>query len=221
MKKIILLITLMLTLIGCGKEEFEGKWISKNWKENPEWITITKNEKDEYLLKILRDSSYSRSEGDSFSATKKNDILKVGIIYEGFGTIIIDGIIDKSNNELILERERYVKVNKKFYREMDSHVKKLKSEIIGSWIEKKEMKEDWWVVETEGPEVYKWEITSAPKKNMVNIKRIDIKNKNEKEEPIKVSGGIFSITPQGEIEITEGFFRSYNVEDIKKFQKIK
>ena len=221
MKKIILLITLMLAFIGCGKEEFEGKWISKNWKENPEWITITKNEKDEYLLKIPTDSSYSRSEGDSFSATKKNDILKINIISENFG-IIMDVIIDKSNNDLILDKERYVKIDKEFHRKMESHVKKLKSEIIGSWIEKKEMEEDWWVFVTEGPEVYKWEITSTPKPNMINIKRTDIKNKSEKEDPIKVSEGVFSINPQGKIEeTTEDFLGNYNVEDIKNFQKIK
>ena len=210
MKKIILLITLMLTFIGCGKEEFEGKWVSKNWKENSKWIIITKNEKDEYLLKVPN--------RESFSAIKKNDILKINIISENFG-IIMDVIIDKSNNDLILDRKRYVKVNKKFHRETDSHVKKLKSEIIGSWIE---MKEDRWAVETEGLEVYKWEITSAPKTNMINIKRTDIKNKSEKEDPIKVSEGVFSINPQGKIEeTTEDFLGNYNVEDIKNFQKIK
>ena len=216
MKKIILLIILMLTLIGCGKEGFEGTWVSKDWKEIDKSIVITENGKNNYLFN-LSDSN------EEFSATKENEILKINA-----GFFKVDVTIDKSNNELLADGDRYIKVNKKLQKEMDEYVVKLESEIIGNWTWE-EKSTDLWGKIVKDRTVYNWIITPTAKKNMINIKTVIVKNKGKKDETTTVSEGIFTIDPRGSLTLKENkgktdkfFLSNYpSVEKIKKLKKIK
>ena len=216
MKKIILLIILMLTLIGCGKEGFEGTWVSKNWKETDKSIVITENGKNNYLFKF----SDSKEE---YSATQKKDILKVNVVF-----FVMDLTIDKSNNELLADGKRYIKLNKKVQKEMDEYVVKLESEIIGNWTWE-EKSTDLWGKIVKDITVYNWTITPTAEKNMINIKTVIVKNKGKKDETTTVSEGIFTIDPMGRLIVKENkgktnkfFLSKYTtVKDIKKFKKTK
>ena len=215
MKKIILLIILMLTLIGCGKEGFEGTWVSKDWKKIDKSIVITENGKNNYLFKF----SDSKEE---FSATKENEILKASVAF-----FVLELTIDKSNNELLAEGKRYIKVNKKLQKEMDTYVEKLESEIIGNWTW--EEKTSYWGRTLKNISVYNWNITPTAEKNIVNIKTTIVKNKGKKSETTTVSEGIFTIDPRGSLTLKENkgktdkfFLNNYTtVEDIKKLKKTK
>ena len=216
MKKIILLIILMLTLIGCGKEGFEGTWVSKDWKKIDKSIVITENGKNNYLFKF----SDSKEE---FSATKENEILKASVAF-----FVLELTIDKSNNELLAQGKRYIKVNKKLQKEMDAYVEKLESEIVGNWTWEKKTTELWGKI-VKDVFVYNLKITPTDEKNIVNIQTTIIKNKGEKEETITTSEGIFIISPSGRILLKENKGRTsdlfldndYNVEDIKGLKKLK
>ena len=215
MKKIILLIILMLTLIGCGKEGFEGTWVSKDWKKIDKSIVITENGKNNYLFKLPNSN-------EEFSATKENEILKAGV-----GFFVLELTIDKSNNELLAQGKRYIKVNKKLQKEMDTYVEKLESEIIGNWTW--EEKTSYWGRTLKNISVYNWNITPTAEKNIVNIKTTIVKNKGKKSETTTVSEGIFTIDPRGSLTLKENkgktdkfFLNNYTtVEDIKKFKKTK
>ena len=216
MKKIILLIILMLTLIGCGKEGFEGTWVSKNWKEDDVRIVITENGKNNYLFKLPNSN-------EEFSATKENEILKAGV-----GFFVLELTIDKSNNELLAQGKRYIKVNKKLQKEMDAYVEKLESEIVGNWTWEKKTTELWGKI-VKDVFVYNLKITPTDEKNIVNVKITIVKNKGEKDETTTVSEGLFTIDPRGVLVLKENkgktnkFVSSnYNtVEKIKKLKKIK
>ena len=219
MKKMILLIILMLTLIGCGKGEFEGKWVNKNWKEEDGKIQITENGNNNYIVTLIE-----QEEELPFAGTEKNGVLKVNI-----GIFIMDLIIDKSNNDLIMgEDEIFIQINRKLQKEIDAYVEKFKLEIIGEWTEEKGTRDLKGEI-TKNLTICNLKITPTDEKNIVNIQTTIIKNKGEKEETITTSEGIFIISPSGRILLKENKGRTsdlfldndYNVEDIKGLKKIK
>ena len=219
MKKIILLIILMLTLIGCGKGEFEGTWVSKNWKEIDESIVITENGNNNYIVTFLEEG-----EEVPFAGTEKNGVLKVNI-----GIFIFDLIIDKSNNELSMAaNERFIQINRKLQKEIEAYVEKFKLEIIGEWTEEKGTRDLKGEI-TKNLTICNLKITPTDEKNIVNIQTTIINNKGEKEETITTSEGIFIISPSGRILLKENKGRTsdlfldndYNVEDIKGLKKLK
>ncbi len=217
MKKMILLIILMLTLIGCGKGEFEGKWVNKDWKEEDEKIQITENGNNNYIVTFLEEG-----EEEPFAGTEKNGVLKVN-----GGLFMLDFIIDKSNNDLIMGKNRgkdeiFIQINRKLQKEIEAYVEKFKLEIIGEWTEEKGTRNLKGEI-TKNLTICNLKITPTDEKNIVNIQTTIIKNKGEKEETITTSEGIFIISPSGRILLKENKGRTsdlfldndYNVEDIK------
>jgi len=132
MKKV-LGILLLTFLLSCGKNEYEGKWISKDYKRNPEIIEIVK-EKGSYFIKrkaleintkgkfIERINSFKGSLEENQLFMDFSNIYKLPITMENKG------------ENLVLDEKTFVRLTPELNRELEEKTKELKNELIGKWI---------------------------------------------------------------------------------------
>lgn len=206
MKKILLFLVSLVLFISCGKDPFDGEWISKNWSNNYETLKITKNEKT-YMVAVYN---------DKFTATRDGNVLNINFL---LGQIPM--VLDEKTGVLTLEKDEYIRYDEKVKKEIAEKIESYRKEITGKWLHRKVSK-DYFGTTNEKDIVT---ITPSKEANTVNVK-IEIYNMYSTPEKIKeTKEGIFVISPTGELDdknnIIEGFSDLSYLRNVRDFENLK
>jgi|GEM_PF-4201494 hypothetical protein len=214
MKRILFFILCLFMFISCGKkeDEFTGTWIYSNWKKRAETVEIKENGGNNYIVK-------QSVNNDEFSATKKDNILKLDL-----GFINLDITIDKNTKELLFEGDRFTKLTPELQKEIDKYFEELKRKITGTW--KLEREENIGFPGTQIINVSYTYVITPIEGDLFHIKATILSGKNkkisEKEVKLTLEGNLKTIKQitNDNILLTR-YYLFDNVEELEKLNKIK